>query len=331
MPGMARTSTRVAMTFAAALAVTALPAGTAHAATGYCESLTQASNQDWMRGLPDDTSLAALSLPGTHDTLSLHGGDIAQTQENHGDSAETLTAQLDAGIRAIDIRVRKVDNKFAVHHGTFYQNANFSDVLAKTGAFLTAHPGETVVLRLKAECTGEIGSCTDENSDMDTAAIYDWYQQNDPNGHFLHNPADDGMPTLGAARGKIVLGALQEAQGGLVSGYGLSQFTDDNWGDYVQDEYDVPGTGDIDDKWNHVREHWDKTNSSDPGAMFLNFTSGSSLAATPKTVACGTDGTRGVNDYALEHLTGTDVPRTGVVLMDFPGADLIGQIIRRNS
>lgn len=327
---MARSSTRAALTFAAALAATFIPTGSAQAASGYCESLTAASNPDWMGGLPDDTSLAGLSIPGTHDTLSLHGGDIAQTQENHGDSAQTLTAQLDAGVRAIDIRVRKVDDKFVIHHGPFYQNANFSDVLARAGEFLSAHPGETVVLRLKAECTGEIGSCSDENSDMDTAEIYDWYQQNDPNGHFLHNPADDGMPALGAARGKIVLGALQEAAGGLVGGYGLAQFDNDNWGGYVQDDYEVSGTDQIDDKWNHVRDHWDKTNSSDPGEMFMNFTSGSSLGANPETVACGADGVRGVNDYALEHLGGNDVPRTGVVLMDFPGSDLINEIIERN-
>ncbi|WP_338596013.1 phosphatidylinositol-specific phospholipase C [Saccharopolyspora sp. SCSIO 74807] len=340
MAGVATSTARAALTFAAALAVTLVPAGSAHAATAYCESLTDASNQEWMSGLPDDTGLAALSVPGTHDTLSLHGGDITQTQEDHGDSAETLTAQLDAGIRAIDIRVRKVDNEFTVHHGTFYQHANFADVLAKAGDFLAAHPGETVLLRLKAECTGEVGSCTDESSDLSTAEILDRYQQNDPNGHYLYNPASDGpasgatasdgTPTLGAARGKIVLTALQEAQGGLVDGYGLEQFNDDNWGDYVQDEYEVPTVGDIEQKWNHVREHWDKTNSADPAEMFLNFTSGSSLGADPKDVACGASGARGVNDHALEHLGGNDVPRTGVVLMDFPGSDLINEVISRN-
>lgn len=331
MTGVASSTARIAVTFAAALAVTLVPAGTAHAATAYCESLTEAANPDWMGGLPDDTSLAALSIPGTHDTLSLHGGDITQTQEDHGDSAETLTAQLDAGVRAIDIRVRKVDNQFTIHHGTFYQNANFADVLAKADAFLAAHPGEAIVLRLKAECTGDIGSCTDENSDQDTATILDRYADEDPNGGRLYNPASDGMPTLGDARGKIVLGSLQEAEGGLVDGYGLSQFTDDNWGDYVQDEYQVPTIGDIDDKWHHVRDHWDKTNSADSGEMFWNFASGSSLGAYPKTVSCGTGDTRGVNDYALEHLADNDVPRTGVVLMDFPGGDLIDEVISRNS
>ncbi|WP_258349187.1 phosphatidylinositol-specific phospholipase C [Saccharopolyspora gregorii] len=327
----ASTTARIAVAFAAALAVTLVPAGTAQAATAYCETLTDASHPDWMGGLPDDTSLAALSIPGTHDTLSLHGGDITQTQEDHGDSAETLTAQLDAGVRAIDIRVRKVDDLFTIHHGTFYQNANFADVLAKADGFLAAHPGETIVLRLKAECTGDIGSCTDENSSKDTAEILDWYRDNDPNGGRLLNPADDGMPDLGSVRGKIVLGSLQEAQGGLVDGYGLSQFTNDNWGDYVQDEYQVPTIGDIETKWNHVRDHWDKTNGADSGEMFWNFSSGSSLGANPKTVACGTGGIRGVNDHALEHLAGNDVPRTGVVLMDFPGGELIDQIIARNS
>jgi hypothetical protein len=107
-----------------------------------------ASNVDWMSRVPGDTTLDKLSVPGTHDSLALcgysgTGGDscdpvttsITKTQENHGYSAQTLTTQFNAGIRAIDIRVR-VDKgdagmSFTVHHGTYYQWANFADVLTK--------------------------------------------------------------------------------------------------------------------------------------------------------------------------------------------------------
>ncbi|MEU4203496.1 hypothetical protein AB0B79_24350 [Streptomyces sp. NPDC039022] len=61
---------------------------------------------DWMANIADDTSLAAMSLPGTHDTLAIHGGAITQTQEDFGDNGKTLKAQLEHGIRAIDVRVR---------------------------------------------------------------------------------------------------------------------------------------------------------------------------------------------------------------------------------
>lgn len=326
---MSGKAVRAAAVLALALSVAMVP-GTA-AAAPYCQSIQDASNPDWMAGLPDDSSLAQLSIPGTHQTLSLHGGELTQTQENHGDSAETLAVQLQSGIRAIDIRVRRYDDRFTLHHGPFYQNANFSDVLQKAGDFLSAHPGETVLMRLKAECTGEVASCTDENSSLEVDQILDWYRDNDPNGKYLHDPAGGAVPALGEVRGKIVLATLQGAGGGLYGGRGIGQFNNDTWGEYVQDEYNVPTLFDIDDKWNKAREHLDKTAAADRGEMFLNFTSGSSPAAFPNAVACGAAGFRGVNDYALEHLTGNDLPRTGVIMMDFPGADLVNKIIAANS
>src|SRR4051794_16484345 len=88
-----------------AVALVAVPS-TAFAADVAYRSLTTASNPDWMRGLPDGASLAALSVPGTHETMAIHGGAWTQTQEDFGDSGGTLAAQLTAGIRMIDIRAR---------------------------------------------------------------------------------------------------------------------------------------------------------------------------------------------------------------------------------
>src|SRR6202035_4559996 len=98
-------------------------------------------------------------VPGTHDTLAIHGGWLLpqdfETQENQGDSAATLTTQLDAGIRAIDIRVRVVGGAFAIHHTNIYQNANFDDVLTKAQSFLSAHPTETILMNLHGECDAD--------------------------------------------------------------------------------------------------------------------------------------------------------------------------------
>src|SRR5204863_8677972 len=91
---------------------------------------------------------------------------ITQTQEDYGYSAKTLTTQLTAGIRAIDIRVR-VDQgaeglTFTVHHGVYYQYANFTDVLTRIQDFLTQHPQESVLLHLEAECEGSgATTCSD--------------------------------------------------------------------------------------------------------------------------------------------------------------------------
>ncbi|MFV2019537.1 hypothetical protein [Micromonospora sp. LOL_023] len=88
---------------AAAAAIVALPAPALAADASY-RSLITASNPDWLRRLPDGANLASLSLSGTHQSLSIHGGSFTQTQENHGNGAAPLAAQLAAGIRVVDRR-----------------------------------------------------------------------------------------------------------------------------------------------------------------------------------------------------------------------------------
>ncbi|WBB77762.1 phosphatidylinositol-specific phospholipase C domain-containing protein [Micromonospora sp. WMMD882] len=336
---------RVVSAFAVLVAAVAgtlvVPPGPAQAtsASENYRTLGQTNNPDWMSWVPDNTSLGRLSVPGTHDTLSIHGGDMVQTQEDYGNSGATMAAQLDAGVRAIDIRVRVVGEHFTVHHGAYYQHANFSDVLSVLASFLASHPTETVLMNLKAECTGELGSCTDDpdNGADGRRQVLDSYLANDPNRNVFYAPTVTGagpaaMPTLGAVRGKVVLTRFVGAFGGIYGGYGLSQLVDSGAEQYIQDEYHVPTIFDIDDKWNKVRAHLDTTNAGPADAMYINYTSGASTGAYPYTVAGGTglDSVRGVNWFAMRHLFDGNAQRTGVVMMDFPGAALIDVIISHN-
>ncbi|GIE94774.1 phosphatidylinositol-specific phospholipase C [Paractinoplanes rishiriensis] len=323
------------------LAVAAALTATLLAADPSYRTLTSASNPDWMRALPGATSLAALSIPGTHETLSIHGGAWTQTQENHGDGGATLTAQLTAGIRMIDVRARvNTGNTFTIHHGATYQNANFDDVLARLAEFLSAHPGETVLLRLKQECTGELGSCTDASGQAPFTDIFDAYVASRP--ALFWTPAVTrataaAVPTLAEVRGKVVLAVLNGPRGGRFANYGLSQFA--GWNDgsstYVQDEYNVPNVGAIATKRDQVRRFLDATSAGDPTRIHVNFTSGASIFAQPQQVAGGALGVQGVNPFLLTYLNeGPDVhapvTRTGVLMLDFPGGTLINRIIAVN-
>src|SRR5262245_27175119 len=58
------------------------------------------TGKTWMKKLADSKKLSELTIPGTHDTCALHGGDIPKCQ------AWSLKDQLEAGIRFIDIRCR---------------------------------------------------------------------------------------------------------------------------------------------------------------------------------------------------------------------------------
>ncbi|GGL08233.1 phosphatidylinositol-specific phospholipase C [Mangrovihabitans endophyticus] len=318
-----------------------LSPGRALAADASYRSLGTANNPDWMRRLPDATSLAALSLPGTHESMSVHGGSLTQTQEDFGDSGGTLTAQLRAGIRMVDIRLRvNAGNTLTVHHGATYQNANFDDVLTALGDFLHAHSGETVLMRLKQECTGELGSCTDATGQQSFPDIVDAYVTRRPGlfwGPSVHRAAAAATPTLGAVRGTAVLAVLHGTHGGPIEHYGLAQFAD--WHDgssaYVQDEYTVPNVGAIATKRDQVRRFLDATSAGDRTRMYVNFGSGSSLFAQPQQVAGGAYGVQGVDPFLLTYLNEgpevhTPVVRTGMLMLDFPGGGLIDKIISYN-
>ncbi|MEU8087895.1 phosphatidylinositol-specific phospholipase C domain-containing protein [Micromonospora sp. NPDC049101] len=361
------------------------------------------ANRDWMSRVSDDASLADLSIPGTHDTLALcghsasqNGSDceyistsLTQTQERLGYSAETLATQLDAGIRSIDIRVR-VDQgdaglTFTVHHGVYYQWANFTDVLTKIETFLRANPTETVLLNLKAECLADGTSCADAEGYGNTEwrrKVFDSYltgryhtgigdetRQGKAWDSLFWSDSVDGVeqtttPTLGAVRGKIVLLGFRGPAGGIYGGYGIGQLypAGGSYDAYVQDDYDVPQISDIDDKWERVRTQLRKTNGvwdanrgeqtrhdHEPGALYMNFTSGTGGLAHPYTVAGGTPGATGVNEFLIQCLRGGNdrcpefypnragnfggretMDRLGIMMMDFPGGKLIDEIVARN-
>ncbi len=303
------------------------------------ESLSSAkAGSDWMKRVPDSANLGAMSIPGTHESLSTFGGDSTQTQEGDSTQAGNLAGQLAAGIRAFDIRVRVVGGQtnsngdylagsFAVHHGVVYQNAMLGDALNQFQTFLANHPGETLLLRLKAECSGSGTSCTDDLADVggqtpsDTAKtayrqnLFSHYLTLYPNLFYTPSVASTAatvnqaeVPTLGAVRGKLVLTAFYGPGGGDYA-WGLKQDSDlkntagvslagGDCGDrtdssdhscFVQDQYSVPNMMAIASKRDYVRRQLDRQNS-DPDQdkkLYINYTSGASAGAYPYSVASG--------------------------------------------
>ncbi|GIJ44230.1 hypothetical protein Val02_11160 [Virgisporangium aliadipatigenens] len=353
---MRRTAAGLALALAASVVVVAATGGPASAADWY-NSIegTSPATRTWMTRVADGTSLAALSVPGTHDTLALCGlstsdggceavsSGITQTQERKGFSGGALGVQLNNGIRSIDIRVR-VDRgaaglTFTIHHGVYYQRANFTDVLTRLRDWLAANPRETVLLNLKAECVGAgAGDCydaegyaTDEwrrrvfESYLDGRAYTgdgDAYRPATAFRDLFWAPAVSGtraaVPTLGEVRGKVVLVAFRGVRGGPYDGYGLRELAG-NMGEYVQDDYQVPTTAAIAGKWEKARTHlrrtngvWDSTRAGEreyghkPGDLYVNYTSGAGAGAFPYTVAGGGLFVTGVNQFLYQCLRNTD-------------------------
>jgi len=316
--------------------------------TAAFNSLTLESHPAWMGAVPDTAALGTLSVPGTHDTLAIHGGslfpDAFEAQEDHGDSAATLDAQLAAGIRAVDIRVRVVKGAFTIHHTSVYQNANFDDVLIHARAFLSAHPSETILMDLHGECDADtteggsgvsfIGSCADDPNNtttQDRITIFNGYVAKYPGLFYaptVTGATPAGMPTLGQVRGHIVLTTFTGPRGGIYNGYGLAQLTTGNYGQYVENDWQQC---DLAKKWAEAQAGIAAAAADTAGDIYVTYTSASCapFGANPAAMAGGYGGGAGENQRLLDYLNAGKATRTGVVLMDYPGHSLVSAILAR--
>jgi len=289
------------------------------------------SRPDWMGDLPDSLLISAISVPGTHDAMARFGGPAPRCH------TLTLDRQLNAGIRAFDIRLRHIEDVFAIHHGAYFQNAFFgNDVLQVFIDFLAEHPSETIVMRAQRE--HDVKDVT-----RSFGATFAWYMAS--YGQAVWQTDDPTTyPTLGDVRGKIVI--LQncrtdESDDGLCDGgmfapvksYGLP------WNALaIQDDYKVYWTHvSMNGKWENIYNHLVLAAAWDASVMFANFTSGST-GMNPVDVARGIwipfKFSDGMNERTYRYLRFVldqgYVMRTGLILSDFPGPGLIDVIIAHN-
>ncbi|WP_066946231.1 phosphatidylinositol-specific phospholipase C [Streptomyces lushanensis] len=255
--------------------------------------------QDWMGGLGDATPVQRLTIPGTHNSGAQVGGLWVACQNT------TVAAQLNSGIRFLDVRCRAFDNAFSIHHAAFYQNLNFDDVLGACRDFLRAHPSETVLMRLKQEYS--------EESDAEFRRIFDTYL--DGKGWRSLFRLDGGLPTLGEARGRVVLLA---DNGGLPGvRYGDGGLFD------IQDDYQAEPFA----KYPKIEAHFRKA-VQQPGKLFVNYVSTAALLP-PRW------NSDRLNPQVHTFLDGAEASGwrgLGIVPLDFPAtrSGLVESLIRHN-
>jgi hypothetical protein len=262
-------------------------------------------NPDWMRWVPDSKSLAALSLPGTHDTMANDTEWYVTETERSWVLTQSLELrpQLDAGIRVLDIRARHINDRFTMHHSNYYLRATFDEVLATAVQFLRERPSETILMRVKQEHTPE--DCTRSFNET-----FEWYRDLPAYSSFIWRQSH--IPALGEVRGKIVI--LDDFASGQ---YGIP------WSSLnKQDEWNASNP---DIKWGLVRNQLVASHGGSPQDMYVNFLSASNYPYNPSAFA------HSVNAAALNYLAAGNVQRTGAMMMDFPGSGLIDTIVPRNS
>ena len=319
-------------------AVALTPTVYAHNNGGYSHDYSAvANNPDWMARVSGANKVSELSLPGTHDTMSIKSGDIWQNQ------TMTLSQQLKSGLRVFGMRTRHINDGFRMHHGMIAQDTYFNEVLADIESFLAAHPSETVLFRLRSE----------HSSENNTRSYEETLKSYLANTTRRYTGASDN-PTLDEIRGKFVI--LQEFGG---ADYGIPYSGLDK-----QDDYSMGTNWDLYDKWTSVKNHINKAKNGSRDTIYMNFLSGAG-GSFPYFVASG-HSSPGTSAARLSTGLTTpgwnssypDFPRTtcfigictisfegtnvltanyianggftGIVMADFPGARLIENVINLN-
>ena len=226
---------------------------------------------DWMASLDDSTVISEITVPGTHDCASCWPqlGFITKCQ------ALTVPQQLNIGARYLDIRLGAEGDALKLFHGftkcktsplPWADQIDLADVLNDCYAFLDAHPGETILFAVKQEHGDE------------SIAEFDTLVQNYVNQSPEHWLLTDTLPTLGDARGKLILLRRYEGTGLPLlwenqNGHDdvtLNTVREDN-GSYtlwVQDRYEYGAA----DKWNAFTAGM-QTAQIDEGSAAVHFLS----------------------------------------------------------
>jgi 1-phosphatidylinositol phosphodiesterase len=272
-----------------------------------------AATPGWMAAAEDSASIAELSIPGTHETLALYE-PIAGTAKCQNLS---LAGQLAAGVRYVDVRCRHLDDAFQIYHGPVFEQQLFADVLATVTGFLADHPSETIVMSIKEESAAEGTTRSFEQT-------FASYVADAPERWYL----GASVPTLGEARGKIVLVRRFAAARDL--GIDASRWADNTTfslapGLRIQDAYEVKTN---DAKWTAVTALLDEARVS-RATLFLDYTSGYQQHGLVPNIPSVSDQINQQLDGYLADPTHADA-HLGVVVTDFMTEARARRIVESN-
>jgi|GEM_PF-7124930 len=289
----------------------------------------------WMSGIDDRRFLDRLSIPGTHDSASLYTGIRAVFTNYPICQSQDLEWQLDNGIRYFDLRLKIADwfdrrwyfegrDTLALVHNCIYQKDTFYNVLRKFGKFLQTNPRETILVRVKQECSNdnnEYRNLLKRNLELLT--------QREEIRFWLDNSC---LPRLGQVRKHIILLSNEPYIGqGFMFG--------DPRQVKVQDKWENP---DYNDKKKEIEKHIsDSIHLKD--AFYINHLSASGSYTSRRTAW---DYAQEMNPYMSGLITKSGVYSNkpeglGVIVMDYAGQcrsswsespdnTLIKNIIERN-
>lgn len=262
-------------------------------------------NAQWMKGVPDETLLRSMYIPGSHDSLALYSfGDLSGKCQDLD-----LRSQLYAGARFVDIQYRHGGDHLDAAHGFVNQRDTFETASRIIAEFLRENPSEFLFVSIRE----------DGRSDTEETTFEELVQEQlDPD---IWDLSPHLPETLGEARGKaFMLTRFRFASIGIL-------IPPIRWEDndtferrnlHIQDHYEVNSA---EEKKAFIQESFDGQDM-----MHLHFFSGY-LANTIPPINAATLA-KDINPWvkeavAMEH-------SNGVIILDYLTSDLCDAIIGRN-
>ena len=249
----------------------------------------------WMGDIDNQTYLSQMTIPGTHDSCSLFGINSARTQ------TWIIKDQLDAGIRYLNLKLRRVNNKLRAYHSYVDQEETFDSILKTVFKFLETNPSECIIMEINSENTPL-------NSTNTFDELYEEYINDYKNRIIEYDNKD---LTLGELRGKLYI--IKAFEGKL----------DEIPGIFSQNELQFNSEWDINKKETKIKEFFNKVkslennNEEDKNNLYITYIS--YLKMTPYRAA-----------KKLNSLVKDFTGRLGIVNLDYPGEDLIAHLIDQN-
>lgn len=298
----------------------------------------------WMGELNDHTLLSSLSIPGTHNSPTYrHAPPSVRCQ------AASVRQQLNNGVRFFDIRLHPqypqdpARDELVLVHSVFpvslTGNKYFKELMHDVDEFLDKNPTETLIICMKREGPG---NHTDEQL---SRVLRDHYAQ--PESRWFTIPK---IPTLGEARGKVVLMRRFNIEDNLRGehdgqGWGIDA---GGWADNcahaycpsgqicIQDFYEVLEKTKILDKMKFVTEHCDRagetcypfgalpnSDATKAHPFYINFLSASNFfkyGTWPEKIAAKMN--PAMVDYLCRRHSEKDGDwSTGILVTDWVGQD----------
>jgi len=282
---------------------------------------------DWMAQLPDRNKISVVTIPGTHDSATKNVG-LAYFSKCQ---SFTIERQLESGYRYLDIRLAVDGGQLKLMHGfnecrvggaPWSETMYLEDVLSQCYSFLDEHPTEFIIFAVKQEHGRE--------SVNEFERLLASFVMQEPERWLL----TDKIPTVGEARGKLILMRRYEDKAGLGASAGMpilweeqgnrkdtdKNIAEENNGTYtlwVQDRYKY----DVDTKWAAfvAGQESDKIDTVNMSIHFLS-TNGDTLYGHPYKYA------KELNEKFMSE----DLDLSGWIIMDFASAPMAEKVYSEN-